>query len=85
MPVSEYVEAAETTQNQGANTAMAKAIWRAQAEQEGAVRVLQWSGIGFATATWRNKFAVLHRGQLHILEGDSMAGTEQTFTVYIDR
>lgn len=79
------IVAAEAPGREDADQAAARAVWRAQAEREGPVRVLQWSGIGFATAKWLTKHALLHRGQLHIFEDDSLLGPQQTVTVYIDR
>ena len=47
----------------GAAAAGATALepWRQQAEQEGGVRVLTWSGLGYSSATWCPRHAVLYQ------------------------
>lgn len=65
--------------------ALASAVWRLQAEREGPVRVLQRSGIGYTTVKWAPRHAVLHRGQLYILEDSRASAPLQSQSLYIDR
>ena len=64
--------------------ARAKAVWRIQAEREGPVRVLQWGGIGYSTAKWPHRYAVLYRGHIYVLDKKSSLTPLATQAVYID-
>ena len=65
--------------------ALAKAIWRTQAEHEGPARVLQWGGIGYTTATWPHRYVVLYRGQIYILDKKASLSPLATQNIYTDR
>jgi len=55
------------------------AAWRARADLEGPIKILTWSGIGRATATWCPRHAVLYQGKLYLYEqkekGDTVVAT----------
>ncbi|KAL4527774.1 hypothetical protein Ndes2437A_g02912 [Nannochloris sp. 'desiccata'] len=54
------------------------AAWRARADVEGPIKILTWSGIGRATATWCPRHAVLYQGKLYLYEqekGDKVVAT----------
>lgn len=36
-------------------------LWRQHAEYEGAVKVLTWGGIGYASASWCPRYGVLYQ------------------------
>jgi Repeating coiled region of VPS13 len=52
--------------------------WRTRADTEGQLKILTWSGIGRATATWCPRHAVLYQGKLYLYEherGDKVVAT----------
>jgi len=54
------------------------AAWRARADLEGPMKILTWSGIGRATATWYPRHSVLYQGKLYLYEhekGDTVVAT----------
>lgn len=64
---------------------MAKLPWRTQAEYEGPVRVLQWTGIGSTSVEWPKQYAVLHCGQLYLLDSKKSLSPLSTHSFYADR
>lgn len=50
--------------------ASAPAAWRVSPEQQGALRLLTWAGLGHGTAQWQLQWACLHRGNLYLLPGE---------------
>jgi hypothetical protein len=52
--------------------------WHARADSSGPIKILTWTGIGRATATWCPRHAVLYQGKLYLYEherGDKVVGT----------
>jgi hypothetical protein len=55
-----------------------ESAWRARADVEGSMKILAWSGIGRATATWYPRHTVLYQGKLYMYEhekGDKVVTT----------
>lgn len=73
------------SQPEDPRAALARAVWRLEAEKEGKVRVLEWGGIGYSTAKWPRQYAVLHRGQLYITPDRESVSPIATHTLYLDR
>ncbi|KAI7845241.1 hypothetical protein COHA_001284 [Chlorella ohadii] len=46
-------------------------LWRQHAEYEGAVKVLTWGGIGYASASWCPRYGVLYQGKLYLYESSA--------------
>ena len=64
---------------------LAKSVWRTQAEYEGWLRVLQWGGIGNTKVEWPRQYAVLHCGQLYLMDKKASLSPVNTENLYRDR
>lgn len=65
--------------------ALARTPWRTQAEYEGPVRVLQWTGIGSTKVEWPRQYAVLHCGTAYLLDKKMSLNPLTTQNIYADR
>ena len=62
-----------------------KQAWRLEADYAGKVSVLVWGGIAYATATWNQRYAYLHRGRLYLLEKRSSPEELSSHGVWLNR
>lgn len=67
------------------HSVLARTPWRTQAEFEGPVRVLQWTGIGSTKVEWPRQYAVLHCGQVYVLDKKLSASPISTQNIYTER
>ena len=76
---------AEPSRKEDVQAALTRTPWRTQAEYEGPVRVLQWTGIGSTKVEWPKQYAVLHRGTTYFLDKKLSLNPLTTQNVYADR
>ncbi|KAK9827173.1 hypothetical protein WJX74_009221 [Apatococcus lobatus] len=72
-------------EEQAKGEAAGSETWRRQAEHTGAVRVLQWAGVGGTSATWPKRHAFVHKGTLYLLENAKSASPSTTTSFWTDR
>lgn len=59
----------------GAGGAPGQEPWRQHAEQEGELRVLTWSGIGYSNAVWCARYGILYQVGVRAAWGPAVSCT----------